>query len=69
MHPQAPCWTQLRVQEKRQRKEKELGALPRSQHFEGRGACWSSGMGLGRLISKSITHTDLHKPNNKLVRV
>ncbi len=23
--------------------------------------------GLGRLISKSITHTDLHKPNNKLV--
>jgi hypothetical protein len=23
--------------------------------------------GLGRLISKSITHMDLHKPNNKLV--
>jgi len=23
--------------------------------------------GLERLISKSITHTDLHKPNNKLV--
>jgi len=25
------------------------------------------GWGLGRLISKSITHTDMHKPNNKLV--
>jgi len=25
--------------------------------------------GLGRLISKSITHMDLHKPNNKLVNV
>ncbi len=23
--------------------------------------------GLGRMTSKSITHTDLHKPNNKLV--
>jgi hypothetical protein len=26
-------------------------------------------MGLGRLINNSITHTDLHKPNNKLVSV
>ncbi len=25
------------------------------------------GWGLGRLTSKSITHTNLHKPNNKLV--
>jgi len=25
------------------------------------------GWGLGRLVSNSITHTDLHKPNNKLV--
>jgi hypothetical protein len=23
--------------------------------------------GLGRLTSKSITHMDLHKPNNKLI--
>ncbi len=39
-------------------------------------ACSTSGVegharasrwGLGRLISKSITHMDLHKPNNKLV--
>jgi hypothetical protein len=27
------------------------------------------GWGLGRLTSKSITHTDLQKPNNKLVSV
>ncbi len=38
-----------------------------SQHFRGRGACWSFGMGLRRLTSNSITHMDLHKPNNKLV--
>jgi hypothetical protein len=30
-------------------------------------AHWSFGWGLGRMISKSITHIDLHKPNNKLV--
>jgi hypothetical protein len=30
-------------------------------------ACWSSGMGLARLISNSITDTHLQKPNNKLV--
>jgi hypothetical protein len=35
----------------------------------GRGACWSSGMGLGRLTSKSLTHMDPHKPNNRLVSV
>ncbi len=26
-------------------------------------------MGLGKLINKSLTHTDLHKPNNRLVSV
>ncbi len=25
------------------------------------------GWGLGRVMSKSITHMDLHKPNNKLI--
>jgi hypothetical protein len=29
----------------------------------------SSGWGLGKLISKSITDTNLHKPNNKLISV
>jgi len=35
--------------------------------FGGKRACWSSGMGLGRFISKSITHMDLHKANKKLI--
>jgi hypothetical protein len=34
-----------------------------SQHFEGRGACCSFGMGLGWATSGSIIHMDLHKPN------
>ncbi len=33
------------------------------------GCVGASGWGLGRLTSNSITHTDLHKPNNKLVSV
>ncbi len=33
------------------------------------GCVGASGWGLGRLTSKSITHTGLHKPNNKLVSV
>jgi hypothetical protein len=44
-----------------------LGAFPSSQHFEGRSACWSSGMGLGRATNDSIIHADLHNPNKKLV--
>jgi hypothetical protein len=32
---------------------------------EGRAA--TPGWGLGRVTSKSIIHTNLHKPNNKLV--
>ncbi len=31
------------------------------------GRAGASGWGLGRLINKSITHPDLHKPNNKSV--
>jgi len=31
------------------------------------GRARAPGWGLGRLTSKSITHMDLHKPNNKLV--
>jgi len=31
------------------------------------GCARASGWGLGRLISTSITHTNLHKPNNKLI--
>jgi len=52
-----------------QQKEKELGPAPWFTSLRGRRACWSSGMRLGRLTSNSITHTDLHKLNNKLVSV
>jgi len=31
------------------------------------GCVGASGWGLGRLISNSITHMDIHRPNNKLV--
>jgi hypothetical protein len=33
------------------------------------GRVGAPGWGLGRVISKSIIHTHLHKPNNKLVSV
>jgi hypothetical protein len=33
------------------------------------GCVGAPGWGLGRLTNKLITHTDLHKPNNKLVSV
>jgi hypothetical protein len=32
-----------------------------------KGRVGASGCGLGGMTSKSIIHTDLHKPNNKLV--
>jgi hypothetical protein len=48
-------------------RRRNWGMLPSSQHFGGRRVCWSSVLGLGRLISNTITHMDLHKPNNKLV--
>jgi hypothetical protein len=38
-----------------------------SQHFGGRGVCWSSEMRLGKMTSdQSLTHA-YTKPNNKLV--
>jgi hypothetical protein len=43
------------------------GILPGLQHFEGRGTCWSSGMGLRWTTSDSIICANLHKLNNKLV--
>jgi hypothetical protein len=55
--------------EQQKEKEKELGRAPWFASLQGRRACWSSGMGLGRLTSNSITHMDLHKLNNKLISV
>jgi hypothetical protein len=37
--------------------------------LEVEGRVGALGCGLGRLTSKSITHTDLHKLNNQLVNV
>jgi hypothetical protein len=45
------------------------GTLFGSQHFRVEGHAEALGWGLGRVISKSIIHIDLHKPNNKLVSV
>jgi len=40
------------------RNVRSWGTLLGSQHFEGRGVCWSSGMGLGRMTSNhSLTWT------------
>jgi hypothetical protein len=41
------------------------GAFPGSQHFGGKGAWWSFGMGLERVTNEYI-HMNLHKLNNKL---
>jgi hypothetical protein len=49
---------------------KEVGARSLIRSTSGvEGCVGASGWGLGRLTSKSITHTDLHKPNNKLISV
>jgi len=48
-------------------RKKSWGMLHDSQRFGGKGVYWSSEMGLGRLTCKSLTHTNLHKPNNRLV--
>jgi hypothetical protein len=50
--------------------EKGIGARSlacNTSRIEGR--IRALGWGLGRLISNSITNTDLHKPNNNLVSV
>jgi hypothetical protein len=44
----------------------EASSLARNTS-EVEGHVGAMGWGLGRLTSNSITHTDLHKPNNKLV--
>jgi hypothetical protein len=41
--------------------------FPNSQHFGVEGHARPPGWGLGRVTSNSIIHTNLHKPNNKLV--
>ncbi len=43
------------------------GTFPTLSTRRGKGACWSSGMGLGRVTSFSITHSNMHPTNHKLV--
>jgi hypothetical protein len=43
------------------------GMFSGSQHFGVKGHARALGWGLRRVTSKSITHVDLHKLNNKLV--
>jgi hypothetical protein len=38
-----------------------------SQHFDGKGHAGALRWGLTQVTSESIIHTNLHKPNNKLV--
>jgi hypothetical protein len=47
----------------KQWKDKELGHAPWLVTLWARKACWTSGM----KTRNSITHTNLHKPNDKLV--
>jgi hypothetical protein len=45
-----------------------VGMRPLAHNILGvEGRAGASGWGLGRLISNSITHTNLHNPKNKLV--
>ncbi len=49
-------------------KGKGIGARSLAYNTLGvEGHAGALGWGLGRLTSNSITHTNLHKPNNKLV--
>jgi len=45
---------------------KSWGTLSGSQHFGVEGHVGALGWGLRRVTRNSITHTDLHKPNNKV---
>jgi hypothetical protein len=48
--------------------EEGIGVHSLAHNISGvKGCVRALGSGLGRLTSKSITHMDLHKPNNKLV--
>jgi hypothetical protein len=69
MHPQAPYGPNFESKGEDSGKRRSWGTFPDSQHFEGRGACWSSGMATRKIDKQSITHKDLHKLNNKLVNV
>jgi hypothetical protein len=50
------------------KKVRSSGHVPWLLAFKrGRGACWSLGMGLGRVINNLFIHSVLHPTNHKLV--
>ncbi len=65
MHPHTPWKIQMQIWKwKHWEKKKGWVMFLNSQHFEGKRACQSFRMGIR---SESITRTDLHNLNNKLV--
>jgi hypothetical protein len=66
--PPTPLRTQLCVQRVKIAEGQGVGARSLAHNTLGvEGRAKALGWGLGRVARKSITHTDLHKPNNKLV--
>jgi hypothetical protein len=59
--------TQMWVWGENNEKLRSWGMISGSQHFGGRGACWSFRMGLGRMIRNHSLTWACAKPNNKLV--
>ncbi len=58
MHPQAHYGPNCESKGEDNGRRRSWGALFNSQHFKGRGVCWSFGMGLGRMTSnQSLTRT------------
>jgi hypothetical protein len=67
-HPQAPYGPNCESKGEDNGRRKSWGTFPDSQHFEGRKACWSSGMGLGRMINnQSLTRTCTNQTTSWLV--
>jgi hypothetical protein len=58
-----PWRTQMWVQVKDNGRRRSRDALPSSQHLRGRGACWSSGMGLGRIDKLIHSHGPACNPH------
>ncbi len=68
MHPQTLWWIQLWFQKVKTMEGSKVEACSLSHSILGvEGHAGAPEWGPGRMTSKSITHTDLHKPNNKLV--
>jgi hypothetical protein len=65
--PPTPWKTQMWVQVKDSGRKRSRDTFPSSQHLKGRGACWSSGMGLGRIDKLIHSPGPAHNPHKWLV--